>query len=141
MVGPACLAFAAAEDFGSRDGGANRQNPSSRKTLQSCHAIAGLHKQEHNRCCRRPWPDAVVAGEGALGGGEAGFGRLPRSDWQATAFSAFLPLCLEDSRAPPQPISTPIPPLGPLLSIELLPSHSSTTQTVCLLARSHLYPL
>jgi hypothetical protein len=62
----------------------------------------------------------VVAREGALRGGEAEFGRLPRSDWRTVAFSAFLPLCLEDSRAPPPHISAPIPPLALRPSIELL---------------------
>jgi hypothetical protein len=90
-----------------------------RQTLHRYHAIVTSNRQELSRRCR-PSPGTVVAGEGAFRGGEAEFGRLPRSDWQAAAFSAFLPLCLEDSRAPPQPISAPIPPLCSSFSIELL---------------------
>jgi len=60
------------------------------------------------------------------GGGEGDSGRQPRADWVVVAFFAFLPLCLEDSRAPPQPISAPIPPLHPILPHRIA-SYTCTT--------------
>jgi hypothetical protein len=123
---------------GSRDRGVPQ---SMQSTYRLCSSVTQSEQTTTGRehCRRRPSPAAVVAGEGALSGGEAEFGRLPRADWQATAFSAFLPLCLEDSRAPPPPISAPIPLLALRLSIELLFYSLPLHRQVCL-NRSHIYP-